>query len=165
MRLWTFQSNDFSLTSGEIDVTRSPYYESVPNLVQAYDGLAKWLGLPKYEVVWCHVRDDFTLEHWEGYKLWELEVSDDQILAIVDSFIWCRIIDKPSIPSSLRAQWRRDAPHDHTRGNYLDRKSTEYYAQSPPAGGWWSQLSSDVSAEAPSALLKHPIPEDWIINK
>ena len=162
MKLWTFHTSDFSLTSGKIEIGRSPYIDTIPNLREAYEELAHRLGLKSYEILWCHVRQDWT----EGYAdcvEWELEVPDEKILDIVDSYIWNKILRIMDVyPRSLYKKWRDEAP-PYAMDDYINQKIQVFNEQQPPADGWWSQLSTDLDAGGDCTLLKHPIPDSWII--
>ena len=91
MRLWTYHKPDFSLTSGRVDLSRSDYFRCMPEIPGAYAELARRVGTD--QIIWCYVRPD---EYNNIPELtcveWALDVPDDQVLAIIDSFVWERII-------------------------------------------------------------------------
>lgn len=165
MQLWTFHGSGFSLNSGAIDVRRSPYFVTYPNIRAAYEELGRRLGLNSYEIIWCHVRRDWNPLGYADCNEYELEVPPDKFLSIVDAFTWNKILGiKDAFPRSLYHKWRNEAPPERF-GDYIDQKRKEYNEQAPPAGGWWSQLFiADLNAEGATVLLKHPIPEAWIIH-
>jgi len=164
MKLWTFQASGFSLTSGEIDIAHSPYIDSVAGLREAYEELAQRLGLESYEIIWCYVRQDWIAGSNAGLTKWELKVPDEQILGIVDGFIWNRILSlKGAYPMSLFNQWNREVPPEAV-DEHIRQQKKEYDEQLAPLDdGWWSRLFCSVDAEEACALLKHPIPKSWII--
>lgn len=164
MKLWTFHTPDFSLTSGSIDLDCSYDVSYVEGLRERYEELARHVGLDRYEIIWCHVRDDFIRAGYEDRVEYILEVPEDQILRIVDSFIWNKIIGLDAWPMSLYYKWRDEAPPGKA-GEYIKRKTEEYHAQPPPPGGWWSLLDiTDLTAEGACVLLRHPMPESWIVS-
>src|SRR4051794_12754422 len=124
MKLRTFQTPDFSLTSGSIDLSRSYDVSYVTGLRECYEELARHLGLGRYEIIWCHVRDDFIRAGYVDRVEYILEVPDDQILRIVDSFIWNKIIGLDPYPMSLYYKWRDEAPPGKV-GEYIKRKKEE----------------------------------------
>jgi len=162
MRLWTFHTPDFSLTSGAIDLDHSYDVSYVPGLRERYEDLAHYLGLDRYEIIWCHVRDDIIRDAYVDRVEYILEVPDYQILRIVDSYIWNKIIGLDAYP---RSKWQTEAPEGIT-SEYFQKKVDEYHDQLPPPGGWWPQLFlTDTTAEGACVLLRHPIPESWINRK
>jgi hypothetical protein len=167
MRLWTLHTPGFSLTSGRVDHTLSHYYNTVPGAPAAYAELARQVGTD--QIIWCCVRPrDRILD--DGDVEWILDVPDDEILCIVDSFIWNKILGLKTYPRSLYFQWLDRAPlEEGARVTYLEGQIEEYHSQRAPDGGWWSQLYiTDVTnveeVEGANALLKHPIPRSCFIR-
>jgi hypothetical protein len=102
--------------------------------------------------------------------VWELQVPDDKILGIVDSFIWNRILDpkKKAIPRWLEMKWCRECSDVDDGNAYIEAKIEEYHSQPPPNGDWWSVLfipaGRPYRSEDADALLKHPIAEEWVVS-
>jgi len=164
MKLWTFHTPDFSLTSGSIDLDRSFDVSYVTGLREAYEELARHLGLERYEILWCHNREDFNRAGYRDRVEYKLDVPDDQFLCIVDSYIWNKIIGLDAYPTPLYFKWREEAA-PNAIGDYIEKKLAEYHSQPPPPGGWWSRLViEDLDAEGACVLLRHPIPEAWIVE-
>ncbi len=165
MQLWTFQEPGFSLTSGQVDHARSEYYKTVSGVPNAYAQLAKRLGTD--QIIWCYVRREeyHDLPHLTREE-WALDVPEYDILAIVDTFIWNRILGIETYPESLRHKWLEDAPlEEAARNAYIKQKIKDYHAQPEPDAGWWSRLFiTDTTAEGATVLLKHPIPESWVVH-
>lgn len=167
MKLWSYHGAGFSLTSGVLDSSLSSY-AYIPTLRACYEELARRLRLPQYEIVWCHVRlgSDFPT-YYSGRMQWELEVAEREFLAILDSCVWDRILGTlRGAPISLLRKWRREAsklPHGHS--DYVKEKIMQYENQPPPLGDWWSSLFCDLTAEGATVLLRHPIPESWVVSK
>ena len=96
------------MTSGRVDHSRSNYCRSMPTIAPAYAQLACQLGTD--QIICCFVRPDEyeklpNLMHTE----WALDVPDDKILAIIDSFIWARILGTKAHPPALRERWKCEA--------------------------------------------------------
>jgi len=166
MLLWTWHEPDFLLTEGRVDHTRSEYYITVPGVRDAYANIARRLSTD--QIIWCYVRRD-------GYhrlpKLtrieWSLNVPNDGVLAVIDSFVWNKILRIETFPPmSLHFKWREQAPLERVaRDAFLERKIKEYHAQPEPPDGWWSQLFiKDTSVEGATVLLRHPIPKSWVVR-
>ena len=56
MRLWSYQGVGHSLTDGHIDPSRLPYLETVPRYADAIKELAKRIGEPSGQFIWCLTR-------------------------------------------------------------------------------------------------------------
>ncbi len=166
MKLWTWHGTDFSLTCGRVDHSLSQYYNCMPSIPPAYAELARRVGTD--QIIWCYARPD--PDEYEDLKQikWVLDVSDDRILAIISSPIWERIICTKALPPALREKWKCEAfqgKHDDSEA-YIEEKSEEYFSQPPPEGGWWTDLFiSDIGAEGARVLLKHPIPDSWVVHR
>ena len=166
MQLWTWQEPDFSLTTGHVDHAQSDYYKKVSGVPDAYAQLAKLLGTD--QIIWCYVcRDEYDdLPHLTRIE-WILDVPDDGILAIIDAFIWNKILDIQSYPRSLYLTWLEDAPLEKTaRDLYIEQRIKEYHSQPEPDIGWWSRLFiTDTSVEGATVLLNHPIQKSWVVHE
>ncbi len=161
MKLWTWHGTDFSLTSGCVDLSRSPYYH-MPKYRFAHAELARRVGTD--QIIWCYVR---RTKHEERERIERvLKVPKDRLLRIIDSPIWERIIDG-AIPPDVREQWYCEARQRKLffsdREKFIEKKEKEYSDQPPPKGGWWTKLFiDDITAEGAEVLLKHPIPDSWV---
>jgi hypothetical protein len=166
MKLWTWHGPDFSLTSGRVDHSRSSYYtdENLPKIPCAYAELARRLGTD--QIIWCYVSPNEYIKTSNDTRVeWVLEVPDDKLFSIIDSFIWNRIIDRKTYPDSLREKWAYEAIETDDYNAYLERNRQKYDSQTPPKGGWWEALFiTDINTEGATVLLKHPIPDIWIVR-
>jgi hypothetical protein len=166
MQLWTWHEPDFDLTSGEVDHSRSKYYKSTPGILAAYAELSRLLGTD--QIIWCYVRRD---EYHQLPNLtrieWALNVPDNQILGMIDAYVWNKILGIKTYPRSLYSDWLDMAPTDESaRLAYINKKIEDYHSQPEPSGGWWSRLfTKDSTIEGATALLRHPIPEHWVIRQ
>jgi len=55
MRLWTLQTRNHDLTSGQVDHTQSDYWDKVPRLPDSYKKLWRRLNTPegqKGQIIW-----------------------------------------------------------------------------------------------------------------
>ncbi len=171
MKLWTWQGRDFKLTSGCVDYLKSPYCKTHPELIPAYQELSQFLGTD--QIIWCCVREDEFVPDKDRPVRWELDVPDNEFgkgefPKICNSFIWAKMVgwNELPIPRELYAQWKGSAPlSDPDRTRFIEQKVQEYREEPPPEGGWISQLFiSDATCEGANVLLKHPIPESWIVR-
>src|SRR4029450_6957865 len=165
MKLWTWQTPDFPLTSGRVDHSRSRYYQSLPKIQSAYAELARHIGT--CQIIWCYVRpDEYKREAGNSRVEWVLDVPDNNVLAIIDSWVWEKIICSKACPASLLEKWKEEAiQSEQDCRAYIEAKEAAYHAEPPPVGGWWKVLFlRSVSGEAPTVLLRHPIPHGWVVQ-
>ena len=164
MQLWTWQEPGFSLMFGYVDHTQSKYYNTLAGAPEAYAELATRLDTD--QIIWCFVRpDDYSdMSHLTRVE-WTLDVPDNEILKIIDAYIWNKILGIQTYPHTLRLQWLDDAPiEENARDAYIDQKIQDYHSQPEPDGGWWSRLFiKDTMVEGAEVLLKHPIPQSWVV--
>lgn len=87
MNLWTYHDPDFSLTSGRVDHTRSPYADD-PAIMAAYLELGRRLNIPDVQIIWCYTRHGrYPLTSIERRE-WHLSVPSDQIRACYNQLAW-----------------------------------------------------------------------------
>jgi hypothetical protein len=165
MKLFTSQTPDFSLTSGTVDYTRSPSCKLLPKIRAAYDELYQRLGLDRYRIIWCWPRRE-DCRPWREDIVWILNVDESDCLAIVDGFIWSRIIGENVIPDSIHMEWIMESNSYNDPHAYISEQEEAYKARTPPPGGWWEILfTSNGGAEGAHVLLQHPIPPAWVVAK
>jgi len=172
IRLWTWHSPEFSITDGRVELSRSTYLNdpNLPGLKSAYRGLADRLGTD--QIIWCYVRPD---EHFHAPSIpeieWEIEIPVSAILTIVDSYVWNKIADiRCSAPGSRRFGWQTEAmethPHDaDARKVLMEQREEDYHAHIPEAELWRRLFLKTTRAEGATALIRHPVPEEYIIAK
>jgi hypothetical protein len=171
IRLWSFhEDGDFSLTEGRVEIARSRYYRSSPDIADAYHRL--WEIVRTDQLVWCYTkREDFkptSVRKWE----WALKVPRSAILRFIDGSVWNRIIRVNGFhpPRHLYFQWKREAlaqfPHDPpARDVLIQSKHDEYWNEPAPEGGWWSRLFVEGPGDGSiDALLRHPVNPGWVAN-
>ncbi len=162
MQLWTWHEPDFSLVEGKVNHERSEYFTTVCGVPEAYQELCKRLGTDQF--IWCYTRGNEHNQLPSQTRIeWVLEVPKSEFLAIVDSFIWNRVLgEKCWPPESLKLKWKQEAI---TRGcaEHFDQQIQAYHAQAPPQGGWWALLFiDDPTAEGANVLIRHPVPRPWV---
>lgn len=168
MKLWTFHKPDFSITEGRVDHTKSSYFQTVAGVPDAYCELWKRVGTD--QIIWCFTSRK-EAETGMCEVEWSLDVPDSDILAFVDGFVWNRILEiRCHVPRRLYQHWRSEAlslyPNNlQERDKFVDAKTEDYWSQEPPEDGWWSCLFvDDPAGEAVSALIRHPVPEEWVMS-
>ena len=128
------------------------------------------------QIIWCSICKDDIL--WTGGLriLWQLNVPRCKIVTFVDEIVWNRIlrIKKFVPPACLERRWKEEAmkspPPDGGRSNastneYIRRKRKEFWNRKSPTGNWWDQLFDPEYPEHTSAIIRHPIPIDWVLEK
>ena len=171
-KLWTWHSPDFSITDGRVEHNRSKYltHPDLRGLRPAYRKLAQHLGTD--QIIWCYVRPN---EHFHAPSLreieWELEVPRDQILGIIDTYVWNKIAGiRCHPPESHRLSWEEEAieayPHDDgARAKHREELETAYYAPIPEEELWKALFLDMIDAEGATAVIRHPVPEEYVKAK
>lgn len=158
MKLWTWQTGEFSLISGNVDWQKSGFYQqNLGKIRESYSRLQA--AVSTSQIIWCCISsDDWPCK--AGYIEWELEVPRKEILAIVDQGIWvhrwCGL--NSGISSTLRDRFIAECLEESQDYlNCLETKTHEYINRDGPL------LLNDVSdAPAVNVLLRHPISSAWI---
>lgn len=170
VRLWSYHTKEFSLTEGDVDHVRSRYYQESCQIRKAYDDLFHRLG--EDQIIWCHTNQGEYKRTGIPKVEWVLDVSESDVIAFVDGFIWNRIIGiRSHPPRRLNQQWKSEAiscyPNDvEEQRRHISVQADFYWNQSPPRDGWWSELFVENSAaEGIDALIRHPIPSGWVKSR
>jgi len=127
--------------------------------------------MPEGQIVWC-----FTCKHEikpEVSKvLWELEVPEQEIVRFVDDIVWNRILGiKCWLPSSLRRTFRSKAlekfPYSaDERKNCVKEQEEAFWSQDAPTGSWWDSLFvHQKSCKGVSAIVRHPLRHEWVVQE
>ena len=165
MQLWTWHKPDFSLTSGRVDLSRSSYYQTIDTIPPAYEILAGHIGTD--QIIWCYSQPGKRIIiPGNPCVEWVLDVPSDKVLAIIDTWVWERIIESGAYPPSLREKWVCEAEQGDLESKpYIEAKVQEYLNQLPPKGDWWKSLFVDsISHGDTTVLVEHPIPEIWVLQ-
>lgn len=164
MKLWTEHTPGFSITSGEVDWSRSEYYNETTGIKEAYHRLAEWLQTRQY--IWCYVIEPKRC--LDGREMWPLDVPQDNFFKIVDSYVWNKVIgnDKEvGPPIRLIHTWKAEACRELVNVNdYLTAKTLEYHSQGEPPEGWRDVLFvEDINPlDERTVLLRHPVSEQFV---
>lgn len=162
LKFWTWQTPDFSLTTGHVDVTKSKYHRSMPAIRDAYSELARRLGTD--QIVWCYTSpDQYIVYPWDSKVGWEIRVTAKHVLGYINSWTWERIIGTKAHPPELRDQWLQHAiDNDLDPEDYCEHQLNQYLSIHPPSGCWWDHLFIDQpTSYKPSdvtVLVRHPLP-------
>ena len=168
VKLWTWHKPDFSLLDGHVDHQRSEYVQTVQGVADAYRKLAARIGTGK--IVWCYtVPHQRTVLPCHTDVEWILAVPRESILRFVDDIVWNRILGiRCALPSKIRHDWCDKALHRFPDDADARKRSEEeleesFWAQPPPGESWWSALfTREAASEHVSALIPHPIKDEWV---
>lgn len=163
--LWTWQGQNHSLTEGRVDPRLSDWWE-IPSIRQAYLRLFRLVRT--CQLIWCWTDiGDVRADGYRDKRVWELNVPVDRVLCYVDDVIWGAIRkEQVALPKV-----DRDAIHQQAlQRNPADmgqayRECEAEYRASLLVGDPWSRLMREQPCEGRSALLKHPIPEAWVVRR
>lgn len=132
----------------------------------------KLIGIPNGQVIWCLTSRDDVVKTGVHLVLWDLEVPDSEIIAFIDDIAWIRIIgEKCCLPRKTWLQWRQRAIEQYGSETdkvdaYVDARRREFRNQKPPKGDWWkSLLLSSSEGASVSAIIRHPVPQSWVVEK
>ena len=172
MRLWTIHKNGaFSLTDGSVDHSRSEYYMSIPAVREAYPQLWRHLGLADGQIIWCYTRREDIPDTDTAKRIWEIEVGTSSVLAYIDDVVWNRILRirvplTPRYRKPIREEAARRFPdHSQARREYEKKLEQRFWDRRPPEGKLWRELFLDKPADGSSALIRHPLQEEWIVQE
>lgn len=160
MELWTWQGQDFCLHKGIVDHAKSGYVESEPNYLPAVRELAEYLGTDQF--IWASRVHDLC---FAGRVKYCLEVSEDNILAIIDGFLWNRRLGRKVLPpDALRDCWKQEAeerfPHESRRCREYENMKGDEYRDEPTPDDWLERaIRCGPESENPQYLLWYPIPK------
>ena len=171
IELWTIHPEGFSITEGCVDHAKSRYYQETPCVKEAYHELWDRLSIESGQVVWCYTRENDILITGVKIIKWKLCVPVSEVLRFIDGIVWNRILGiKCFVRSDMKYKWRKEAISKY-RNNSVDSKAYEkqccenFWKREPESGSWWNELFVDDQGEAVSALVKHPVPTQWVLSK
>lgn len=174
IELWTIHPKGFSITEGCVDHAKSRYYQETPGVKEAYHELWDRLSIESGQVVWCwcctHENDIPPITGVKKIK-WELCVPVSEVLQFIDDIVWNRILGiKCCVRSDMKYKWRKEAlakyPHNSVDSKAYEKQCCEnFWKRKPESGSWWNELFVDDPGEAVSALVKHPVPTQWVLSK
>lgn len=167
MRLWSWHTPDFSLIEGKVDHTKSKYYRKYP---EAYEELHRRLGTD--QLIWCYLRREDHTETpitCETEREWELEVPEDEDhVLFTDDLVWNKILGEHFgfPPRLLRNEVMKRNPCDAYQEKQFEQQLADKLRRHKPS---WDKLIIETPSEAvlpgfASALVRHPIPGEWVIK-
>ncbi len=171
MKLWTIHDTyDFKLSEGHVDHSKSDYYNNTLGVKEAYPQLWSLIGIPDGQIIWCYTRKEDICITSEPIIMYTLEVPEDSVITYIDDIMWnCILGKRPRLTLSYRRPIEAEAgkkfPKDPYKRRNLEKELVnEFWENKPPAGELWEKLRLDKAVDSSSALIKHPIPDDWIIK-
>jgi hypothetical protein len=171
IQLWTIHRPEFSIIEGCIDHSKSEYYQSTPGVRSAYAELWQRLKLRDGQVLWCYTQDvGIPVTSTEKIK-WELCVPGSEVITFIDDIVWNRILGiKCRVRSDLFWQWRKESqskyPYDPEAARAYEKDCfNNFWNEEPKSGSWWDELFVGDPGEYVSALIKHPVPTQWVSKR
>jgi hypothetical protein len=164
MRVKTVQGYNLKEFRGRIELNRGTYKDD--RFVS--DAQRKlYERLQDDQLVWC-VQDSPILIGEVGRYLHEIEVDHRDIVAIIDTLVWCHIIGYGSryIP---HVDWAEVELQAMTRGEVWDeagrqRAENDYLAKNLPAHLWSGVTKSEITKTSDKVLLRFPFAFSTIVD-
>ena len=166
--LWTIHSDDFSITSGEVDHDKSEHYRKNPHVRKAYHELWRRLSIIDGQIVWCFTKYNSDRERWKGKIMKELQIPREKVLRFLDRSVWERIVGWPPAYGRIRVQgWINEAPKGYSGGpsSYVEKCRQDFLNQKPKTGYWWDELFVEETVKRADAIIDHPVPDNFVKNK
>jgi hypothetical protein len=171
IRLWTIHNNGaFSLTDGRVDHGKSEYYMGIPAVHEAYPKLWRCLGVTDGQIIWCYVQEGDIPVTGTPKRMWELEVPESSVLTYTDDVIWNRIL-RIKVPltrrytKTIREKANKKFPDNpQSRRHYEKELEKKFWEDELSESALWNQLCLDRPVDGSSALIKHPVRKEWIIE-
>lgn len=152
--VFTLQTYDLRNFSGPIDLARGSYRNDA-NVSAAQRRLYDLIT--EDQVVWCG-QDEPTLYGAKGHFLHEIKVDSRDIVVVIDSFVWCHLINSDSryIPPEEHADLRHEAAMSHDYDKALRKLEDSYLAKNLPEDPWASVSKVAVTEKSDQLLLRFP---------
>ena len=180
LSLWSWHEPGWDLTKGRVDHRRSHYYKHTPGVPESYKQLSKQLIKrfklePKQadQFVWCYTEVNAvnlcpgTIKRVE----WQLEVSEDLILAKVCDVAWhcimCRNGGDNSIgtpPKKFNQLWGKIEHSSRLESGYFNKEFFRFWYAKTDEELWGALFLDKVCGECTTVLLRHPVDGGWIKN-
>ena len=162
-RVWTAQGRNHSLLKGEIELKQSEYYESPPEYRIAHARISDLLSTS--QIIWCSTKPDDATQD-ENKSIWVLEVPVGEELAIIDGYRWSGILGQSHILPSIELQHsRRKKAAILFPNNSIEQRKYRFRSPVPNESleEHWNQLLIQEIKDSAQVLLRHPIPETWVV--
>lgn len=162
MRVFTLQSYDLRTFAGPIDLDHGSYKDDA-NVSAAQRQLYDLIK--EDQVVWCG-QDEPILHAALGHYLHDIDVDHRDIVAVIDSLVWCHIIkyDSRYIPPEEHADLRHQAAISDDYDDALRKAEDAYLAENLPEDLWAGVTKLAVSKKSDQLLLKFPFVFSTIAN-
>jgi len=182
INLWTIHSEDFLISEGRVDHSKSIYCKEIKGVKDAYPELWKCLSkkvsnkekakaIEEGQIIWCFTSKDEICRTGTRKIKWDLSVPESEVI-FVNSFVWNRILGiRCGVGNEMRLNWQKEGIEKHP---YNAKKAHDYekecydkfWSRKPASGSWWDELFVDDKQEnAGHALISHPVPDSWILGK
>lgn len=172
MELWTIHdTDDFKLSEGHVDHSKSDYYNNTPGVKEACHKLWPLIKVPDGQIIWCYTRKEDIPRTGTPKIMWSLAVPEDSVITYIDDIMWNCILEiRVNLTQSYRRPIRAKAgnkfPNDPYKRKNLEKElENKFWENKPPAEELWEKLLLDKAVDGSPALIKHPIPDDWIIKR
>jgi len=169
IKLWTIHSPDFSLTDGRVDHNKSKYYLDTPGVKDAYPKLWHKVQIPDGQVVWCCTYENDIVKTETEMIKWDLSIPSSKVIRFIDQLVWDLILGYKCTPRNMHDQWfeewKKIPNNPNTLKAYLKKREEEFWEQKRKSGDLWDQLFVKNTGEYISALIRHPIPSEWIYGR
>ena len=185
MRLWTWQSKDFSIIDPAQTVNSpkcSRYLDQeLQELIRSqfspvYEKLWDILGTEQFHWYYTEEKDakskESNLEYNRGELLWEVDVPIDNIFKIVCSVAWsCLLGEKHYLTQSINDYLKR---READKYDDLHTECEKFWKQKTEDQLWELLLLDTNGSHDPSpifleiikpctqVLLRHPVKEEWV---
>lgn len=172
IKLWHIhKTNGFKLSEGHVDHSKSEYCnDDKLGIKEAYHKLWDIIKVPDGQILWCSTLNNIPKTSIPRFVS-TLEVPECYLIKYIDDIKWNQILGNP-VPLTLRysrpikAKANDKFPNDpQKRRTFENELEDEFWENKPPEEELWKNLFLDKPDEdGSSALIKHPIPEEWIIE-
>jgi len=162
VRVYTLQGYDLRRFRGPIDLAQGSKKNN-DTISDAQRRLYSLIG--ENQVVWC--RQDGPVLHGEtGRYLHDIDVDRRDIVAVVDSLIWCHYIGYEChyIPREEHAELEEQAIGSDDPDIALQELEDKYLAANLPKDLWSGVTKTEVNRKSDQLLLKFPFDYSTIAN-
>jgi hypothetical protein len=171
MKLWTIHDTyDFKLSKGHVDHSKSDYYNNTPGVKEAYYKLWPLIQVPDGQIIWCYTRKEDIRKTGTPKIKYTLKVPEDSVITYIDDIMWNYILGirvnlTQSYKRKIRAEAGNKFPNNPCKRKTFEKElENKFWENKPPARELWEKLRLDKAVDGSPALIKHPIPYDWIIK-
>lgn len=165
MRLYSYHNPEFDLRAGfRLDVKLSPWGKLFdPGLYEKQCGkLAAQLGTDQF--LWCVGMAEHGI--WIQRTEWAFDIPDNLVLKVLNSYVWCRLINDYTCPHRL---WQKAArkrfPNDITnQDKHYAELEKEWKKEKNDEELWGMLFKEGFEEEDDSVLIPYPVAEKYIVK-